>query len=77
MDRVPRWVQAVYQSQGGIVAPERAIQAHVKAALAHGAILKEREPLQVRCRSLRYELLSTCLPKDTGRRTCVGTVTES
>jgi len=43
---LPAGYKAVYQSQGGIVAPERAIQAHVKAALAHGAILKEREPLQ-------------------------------
>ena len=41
-------LQAVYQPQGGIVAPERAIRAHVKGALAYGAALKEQEPLQVR-----------------------------
>lgn len=44
--RLPDDFKSVYQEQSGIVAPERAIIAHVKAALQHGAVLRENEPMQ-------------------------------
>lgn len=44
--RLPSDYKAVYQKQSGIVAPERAILAHVKAALQFGADLKEQEAMQ-------------------------------
>lgn len=42
---LPPGYRAVYSPKGGIVAPERAIKAHVAGALAAGAQLRKREPL--------------------------------
>lgn len=36
-------MQALYQPQGGILASERCIAAHVEAALRHGAVLHAKE----------------------------------
>ncbi|MFE1598989.1 N-methyl-L-tryptophan oxidase [Methylobacterium sp. ID0610] len=41
--RLPQKIRAVYQPQGGLVASERAIVAHVRAAQAHGAEVHARE----------------------------------
>lgn len=41
--RLPEGMRAVYQPQGGLVASERAIVAHVRAAQAHGAEIHARE----------------------------------
>lgn len=41
--RLPARLRAVFQPEGGFVASERAIVAHVRAALAHGAEIRARE----------------------------------
>jgi sarcosine oxidase len=41
--RLPDGHRAVFQPQGGLVASERAIVAHVRAAQAHGADIRARE----------------------------------
>jgi sarcosine oxidase len=41
--RLPASLRAVFQPQGGLVASERAIVAHVRAAQAHGADIRARE----------------------------------
>jgi sarcosine oxidase len=47
--RLPDSHRAVFQPQGGLIASERAIVAHVRAAQAHGADIRARE------RVLRWE----------------------
>lgn len=44
--RLPEGHMAVFQPEGGFVASERAIQAHVTLALAHGADIRGREPVE-------------------------------
>ena len=44
--RFPAAYRAVYQPQGGIIVPERAIEAHVQAAQAYGAELHTGERVQ-------------------------------
>lgn len=44
--RFPPEYMALYQPQGGIVIPERAIEAHAKAARAHGADINTGERVQ-------------------------------
>lgn len=44
--RFPSDIMAVYQPQGGIVIPEAAIEAHAKAAQAHGAAVHTNERVQ-------------------------------
>ena len=41
--RLPRSHRAVFQTEGGLVASERAIVAHVRAAQSHGAVIRARE----------------------------------
>ena len=41
--RLPEGMQVVHQRDGGFVAPERCIVAHVQGALARGAVLRARE----------------------------------
>lgn len=43
--RLPPAMRAVFQPQGGLIASERAIVAHVKAAIAEGATIQAREPV--------------------------------
>lgn len=43
--RLPAAHRAVHQRDGGLVASERAIVAHVEAAQAHGAEIRAREPM--------------------------------
>lgn len=43
--RLPPGHRAVFQAQGGLIASERAITAHVEAAQAHGADIRAREPV--------------------------------
>jgi sarcosine oxidase len=43
--RLPQGYAAVYQPEGGFVASDRAIIAHVELALADGADIRAREPL--------------------------------
>jgi sarcosine oxidase len=43
--RLPANARAVYQPDGGFVASERAIVAHVEAAQAAGAVIRAREPV--------------------------------
>ena len=44
--RVIQTAQALYQADGGILASERCIRAHLTAAQARGALLHEREIAQ-------------------------------
>jgi sarcosine oxidase len=43
--RLPDAMRAVFQPQGGLIASERAIVAHVRAAQAAGAVIQAREPM--------------------------------
>ncbi|WP_428534482.1 N-methyl-L-tryptophan oxidase [Rhodopila sp.] len=43
--RLPADSRAVFQAQGGLIASERAIVAHVRAAQAAGAVIQAREPM--------------------------------
>ena len=43
--RLPADSRAVFQPQGGLIASERAIVAHVRAAQAAGAVIQAREPV--------------------------------
>ena len=43
--RLPASTRAVFQPQGGLIASERAIVAHVRAAQAEGADIRAREPV--------------------------------
>src|SRR5215470_9483514 len=42
---LPSAMRAVFQPQGGLIASERAIVAHVRAAIAEGAAIQAREPV--------------------------------
>lgn len=43
--RIPATHRAVFQHDGGFLASERAIVAHVEAAQHHGAVVRAREPM--------------------------------
>jgi len=43
--RLPADLQVLFQPDGGFLLPERCIVAHVLGALAHGAVVRAREPV--------------------------------
>jgi len=64
--------QALYQADGGILASERCIRAHVTAAQARGALLHERETVQSWYGCSLARLCGTARHTDPTQKPCTG-----